>query len=100
MNNEFATTTCRSIITLWASTFELQISSLYFPLEDCVAFSVATIERLPIYAIGQLQQFLGSGIVVKTTISRGGLSMSIVINKYRVGRISDLWKMHEHYFGC
>lgn len=99
MTTEFATTTCRSIIAMWASVFELEISNLYFPLENCVAFSVSTLERLPVFAIARLYSFLGSGIVVKTAISRGGLSMSVVINNYRDGHIADLWRSHEEYFG-
>lgn len=99
MNKVFSNIACRNIITLWASTYELQVSTLRFPLEDTVVFSVLIMERLPVLAISQLHSFLGSGLEVKTTINRGGLSMTVTIKNYHAGRIADLWKMHEHYFG-
>lgn len=99
MTNKFAISACRNIISLWASTFELQLSSSQFPTESTVVFSIDTSESLPVFAISQLQSFLGAGIVVKASISSDGLSMTLTINHYRSGRIADLWKMHEHYFG-
>lgn len=98
MNKVFSNITCRNIITIWASTYELQISSLKFPLEDTVVFSVLISERLPIIAISQLHLFLGSGLEVKTTINSGGQSVTVTIRNYQSGRILDLWKIHEFYF--
>lgn len=99
MNKVFANITCRNIITLWASTYELQVSTLRFAPEDTVVFSVLILERLPVIAISQLHSFLGSGLEVKTTINRGGQSVTVTIKNYQSGRITDLWKMHKHYFG-
>ncbi len=99
MNKVFSNIACRNIITLWASTYELQVSSLKFPTEDTVVFSVLISERLPVLAITRLHLFLGSGLEVKTTINSGGQSVTITIKNYQSGRISALWNMHEFYFG-
>lgn len=99
MTIKFAISACRNILSLWASAFELQLSCLQFPTESTVVFSIDTSASLPVFAISQLQSFLGSGIVVKASISSGGLSMTITINHYQSGRIADLWKLHERYFG-
>lgn len=99
MTIKFAISACRNILSLWASTFELQLSCLQFPTESTVEFSINTSESLPVFAISQLQAFLGPDIVVKASISKGGLSMTITIKNYQNGRVAYLWKIHEHYFG-
>lgn len=99
MNKEFRFSACRRIINLWASVFELQIYDFGFPQETFVEFTICTVERMPVFAISQLPSFLGSGITVKTSISPRGMAMTVTIENFQVGRISDLWKMHERYFG-
>lgn len=99
MNNEFTTTACRSIITLWAATYELEILHLRFPEENTAVVYVLLFDRLPVLAVAKLSSFLGSGIEVKTTISRGGLNMAVTINNYQIGRIAELWQEHERFLG-
>lgn len=99
MNKEFAISVCRRLLNVWAATFELEITSLGFPSETSVEFSVCSPDRLPAFAISHLDLFLGSGITVKTVISHKGTVATITVEDYQYGSIADLWKLHESYFG-
>lgn len=99
MKKAFAPSVFRSIIGIWSQTYEVSILSFEYPSEDCISFTISCNVSLPLHPISMLHQYLGSGITIKTTLLRGGITMSVAVSNYWAGHIKTLWDSKQSYFG-
>lgn len=99
MKKEFAPSVFRSIIGVWAQTYEISVLNFVYTSEDCISFTISCLDTLPLHPISMLHQYLGAGVTIKTTLLRGGITMSVAVTNYWVGHIKALWDSKQSYYG-
>ena len=99
MKKEFAPSVFRSLIGIWAQTYEISVLNFVYPSEDCIQFLIDSRDSLPLHPISMLRHYLGSGVTVKATYLRGGVILSVSVTNYWAGHIKTLWDSKQSYYG-